>query len=168
MTGLRRIAQRIVMGLGFGRQSADTVEANGTPTVQAVLVNGEVRDGMPFMQHYGLCSRPVPGADLVTVFQAGDRMRGVVIASNDQRCRPKALQPGEVCLYHRSGSMILLAQDGSISIAPSNGKLSIGADVTVDGTIVATGEVTGNGVALSSHDHTGVQTGSGTSGPPQK
>ena len=42
----------------------------------------------------------------------------------------------------------------------------IGAQ-TNDSTIVATGEVTGNGKELSTHKHTGVTTGGGVSGPPQ-
>lgn len=38
--------------------------------------------------------------------------------------------------------------------------------VTAKDTVTATGEVTGKGVELSTHKHTGVQTGGGTSGPP--
>lgn len=53
--------------------------------------------------------------------------------------------------------------------APSNeidGPLHVTGIVTTDQSITATGEVTGNGIHLSTHEHSGVQTGSGTSGPP--
>lgn len=41
-----------------------------------------------------------------------------------------------------------------------------GGDATFGGTITATGEVTGAGIPLSVHKHTGVQTGSGDTGEP--
>lgn len=44
--------------------------------------------------------------------------------------------------------------------------VAVEGNMTVTGSVVAQGEVTGNGVALSTHVHSGVQSGSGTSGPP--
>jgi len=44
--------------------------------------------------------------------------------------------------------------------------VSGGAGAAVDGTITATGEVTGNGKALSTHTHGGVQGGGGHTAPP--
>jgi hypothetical protein len=41
-----------------------------------------------------------------------------------------------------------------------------GGDITATGSITAEGEVTGNDIPLSTHKHTGVTTGGGTSGPP--
>ena len=67
---------------------------------------------------------------------------------------------------------ISINADGSLSInstvattitAPT---VTINGNVIVNGTIEATGEITGNGIPLSTHKHTGVQTGSGTSGNP--
>ena len=110
---LMRTARRVMMALGIGRQTADTNEASNTPTVQVALAAGELRSDVPIMQEYGLVSRPVPGSDLLVAFIGGDRTRGVVIATGDQRGRPKDLQPGEVCLFHPStGSRIWLKEDG--------------------------------------------------------
>lgn len=48
-----------------------------------------------------------------------------------------------------------------------DGAVHVTGAQTNDSTITATGEVTGNGKALSTHKHTGVTTGGGVSGPPQ-
>lgn len=61
--------------------------------------------------------------------------------------------------------------DGNIELKPAEtvtitGKLHVTDEATFDATVTADGEVTGNGVALSTHTHSGVQTGSGDTGPP--
>lgn len=48
-----------------------------------------------------------------------------------------------------------------------DGAVHVTGAQTNDSTIVANGEVTGNGKQLSTHKHTGVTTGGGVSGPPQ-
>ncbi len=163
---LLRVARRVAMALGIGRQTADTDESQTTATVQVALPGGELRSDVPLVQLYGYASRPVPGSDLIVVFQGGDRSRGVAIASGDQRGRPTDLQPGEVCLYHpRTGSRIWMKADGSILIAPQNGKTALTGDLTVSGAVTGN-EVIAQGVKLSSHPHDGVQPGSGQSGKP--
>ena len=60
---------------------------------------------------------------------------------------------------------------GGISASPmpgipgSNGKIVAEADIETTGEIKAA-EVIVGGVPMKTHKHTGVQTGSGTSGPP--
>jgi phage baseplate assembly protein gpV len=49
-------------------------------------------------------------------------------------------------------------------VAP--GGLNIKGNVNITGTATATGEVEGNGIKLSTHEHSGVTAGGGTSGPP--
>ncbi|WP_308721015.1 phage baseplate assembly protein [Komagataeibacter xylinus] len=162
-----RTARRVMMAVGIGRQTADTNEQVNTPTLQAALAAGELRSDLPMVQEYGLASRPVPGSDVVVVFLGGDRTRGVVVATGDQRGRPKDLQPGEVCLYHPStGSRIWLKADGSIAIVPANGKTALTGDLTATGTITGN-EVVAQGIKLSTHPHSGVTPGSGKSGAPE-
>lgn len=48
----------------------------------------------------------------------------------------------------------------------TTGTLQQDGAVTANSTITAAGEVKGKGIPLSTHKHTGVQTGGGTSGPP--
>ena len=60
--------------------------------------------------------------------------------------------------------------DGNLVITGAtnviNGDTTINGNLVINGTITATGEITGNSIPLSTHKHTGVQTGSGTSGTP--
>jgi len=162
---LTRTARRVMMALGVGRQTADTNETPNTPTVQVALAADELRSDVPIMQEYGLASRPVPGADLLVAFIGGDRTRGVVVATGDQRGRPRDLQPGEVCLFHPStGSRIWLKADGSIALVPANGKTAATGDLTVIGTITGN-EVVAQGVKLTNHAHSNGNDGADT-GPP--
>ncbi len=153
------------MALGVGRQTADTDESKGTATVQVTLPHGELRSDVPIVQHFGLASRPIAGSDVIVVFQAGDRTRGVAMATGHQPSRPKDLQPGEVCLFHpQTGSRIWLKADGSILLGPANGKVLLDGALTTTGTITAP-EVVVNGVAHSSHEHTNGNDGQNTGGP---
>jgi phage baseplate assembly protein gpV len=56
-----------------------------------------------------------------------------------------------------------VAIDGDVSIT---GTTTADGDVSITGKATATGEVQGNGIKLSTHTHSGVTTGGGTSGPP--
>lgn len=61
-------------------------------------------------------------------------------------------------------TVIHLNDDGTVDISGST--IAITGNVTVSGTITASGEITGNSIPLSTHKHTGVTAGSGTSGTP--
>ena len=84
-----RMGRRISMALGLGRSTANTDEAASTHTVQVALAGGELRSDVPLLQQVGFHSRPLPGADVVVLFQAGDRSRGVAVATGDQRSYPR-------------------------------------------------------------------------------
>lgn len=65
------------------------------------------------------------------------------------------------------------ALDGSVKIAMGPAGVKITAtlvhmtgDLMVDGAITSTGNMTGGGKSLDTHIHSGVQTGSGDTGPP--
>lgn len=66
-------------------------------------------------------------------------------------------------------SYVELSADGKIKLV-SPSEIDINGNLKVTGTISATGEVTANSattpIPLSTHKHTGVTTGGGTSGPP--
>ncbi|GBR06433.1 phage baseplate assembly protein [Asaia siamensis] len=159
---LERMGRSLANMTGIGRITSDTNQDPATPTVQVALPGSNLRSDLPLLEQYGFASRPVPGSDAVVVFQGGDRSRGVVVATGDQRNRPADLQPGDVCLYHpRTKSRIWLKADGSIELSPANGK------VTMAGTLTVTEDVVANGVSLVNHLHTGVQKGSDQSGPPK-
>jgi hypothetical protein len=73
-----------------------------------------------------------------------------------------------------AAGMTINAASGALTVEDSNGNtlVSSGAGWTmtgnlkVNGTIIATGNVTGGSIDLETHTHTGVTTGSGNTGPP--
>ena len=71
-------------------------------------------------------------------------------------------------------AVILTSTDGATKISVKSGVVEITApsvvingDLTVSGSITADGDVIGAGISLSTHTHSGVQTGSGSTGVPQ-
>ena len=64
-----------------------------------------------------------------------------------------------------STKTVTINAPNGLTIAASGG-ITITGDVAVTGKITASGEIEGNNVHLSTHTHTGVTTGGGTSGAP--
>lgn len=64
-----------------------------------------------------------------------------------------------------NGDGIRIVSPGTVRIEANAAEIACG--LKVDGPITATGDVTGNGISLDNHTHTGVQTGSGSTGKPQ-
>lgn len=62
---------------------------------------------------------------------------------------------------------VSVGADGNIKLVVAGGKhVAVTGNLTVSGTIVAQGEVTGNSIPLSTHVHSGVTPGGGSTGPP--
>ena len=174
MSGLlERLGRRVAMALGVGRLTANTDETKSTPTVQVALAGGELQSDVPLLQQVGLHSRPLPGSDVVVLFQAGDRSRGVAIATGDQRAYPRDLEPGDVCLHHvKTGSRVWLKADGSIAISAEGALVFTGSGATFNcpisctADVVVQGDVQASGISLLKHKHP-VQTAPGTTGAPE-
>lgn len=133
----------------------------GNDKVQAKVLDGEVLDNLARVEPYGFSYHPQPGSQSYLLFPSGDRSYGVAIMVGDKRYQMD-LQSGEVSLHDDIGHSITLMRGG---IAVAGG----GHDVTVTGapTVVVTGgDVVADGVSLKNHVHSGVQPGSGLSGPP--
>ena len=67
------------------------------------------------------------------------------------------VQPGEIGIFLASGVYFHLTQAG----------LFLGGNLTVNGSVAATGDVVASGVSLQQHLHSQVQTGNSLSGPPR-
>lgn len=78
-------------------------------------------------QHYGFCSRPLPGAHGILLKAGLNDM--VVVATEDNRYRV-ALEEGEVALYDNYGSKVHLKNGGDIEISCS-GKVTINGNFEV-------------------------------------
>lgn len=154
---IKPLEQRVLGIVGHGRVKRVNDDA-AVQEVQAEFLDGETRDGMPRMQPYGLTSVPDDDAEVVAIFRAGDRGDGYVISIDDGRYRIK-LSKGEVALYDKVGSTIILKANGNIELTPASGK------VVVVGDLEASGEVKAGAIPLSSHVHISAGSGSPTGGP---
>lgn len=170
--------QRRVMLL-VGRAVIRAVDdAGGLQELQAELLRGEVRGRLERFGALGLTAVPLPGAEGVLLFMGGNRDHGVVVAVEDRRHRPSGLAAGETALYHAggNGTVILLGQDGSITLKPSGGKVRVEGNLEIAGDLAATGDVldqsAGAGLSMATmrlrynlHVHPDPQ--GGTTSPPQ-
>ena len=118
-------------------------------------------------------SQPMTG-DAIVIIPAGDRGQQIVLASLDQTNKPKAV-PGEKRIYSRKPNHDLaielwLKADGDAVMTNGLGSFRMLADgsVNINGVVITkTGVVTlPNGVALNTHIHGGVTTGTGVTGVP--
>lgn len=82
------------------------------------------------------------------------------ISTTDLQIRNDA---GSTFISIDAAGNINLTSPGGINI---DGPATFTGDVMVTGKVTATGEVEGNGIMLSTHTHSGVTSGGGTSGPP--
>lgn len=166
--------QRRVM-LMFGRGIVETVKDDGSfQKMQLSVFDGEVREGIEKMQHYGFSSRPKPGSDALIAFMSGNRDHGVVIATEDTRVRVKNLKDGEVVIYTDEGDSIFFKRGKIIKITAQT-KLEIDTpELTVTGKITAQGVIEGSevqtaaGIKLGTHKHpyTDTPVGPSTTQPP--
>lgn len=127
-------------------------------------------------------SRPLPGD--VPLFHRLEQIgKKAVIGFIDPK-NETAVNGGEYKVYSRDSgggivSFIHLKNDGSISISvsgnvfelSSDGNLTAPANVDISGDLIVGGEITCTdavigGIRFSTHRHGGVETGTGTSGPP--
>ena len=167
---------------------------NDSPALQRVQVQlmafpqpdgsmaAELISDIEVMAHYGFTSVPFAGAEAAYLSVGGVRAHGLVIATDDRRYRPTALEPGESKHYDDQGQFIYISRAGiiisgaglpmTITDTPS---LTVNAAtevvlntplLQVNGQIVATGNVTAGSVDLEGHVHSGVQPGSGSTSTP--
>lgn len=182
MTGLERTLRRLlepherrITSLVSRAVVTLVDEAQGLQRIQFRGRQGEPRGPVEHFQPYGLAFRPLLGAEAIVLKLAGF---SVVIAVSDRRHRPRDLAPGEVCLHDDHGSRVWIQRDGNIRIrgsamvtveAPS---AEITGDLTVGGSITASGDVSDTAgsmaamrAAYNPHTHE-VTSAPGTTGTP--
>ncbi len=105
-----------------------TVQPEGVLSGWLPVISAWVGNG------WGLTCPPLPGDQVVLIWQEGDAEQGVVIGRLWSRTAPPPdAPPGEFWLVHNSGSFLKLHNDGSIeSQAPNwthTGNLHVSGDV---------------------------------------
>lgn len=161
---------RLMLGRAIVRLVDDAKLAQ---ELQVDLLEDESQDGVEHLQSYGLAFHPHPDAEAVVACAGGLRSHAIVIAVADRRYRLKNLQQGEVALYDDLGNLVKLGRTkieitavSAVDLTAPDG-FTINADVTLNGKLDATGDVTAAGISLINHTHSGVDPGSGNTGAPQ-
>ncbi len=85
--------------------------------LQLGVLAGEAVDDVERFQEYGFTSNPPAGAEAVALFPGGDRSRGMVVATDDRRYRPRDWELGESGLYNGpAGTLLKLANNGDVFV----------------------------------------------------
>ncbi len=117
---IRPLANKVLNTIARGVvQLAD--DGKKLQILQLGVLAGETIDGAEHHQPYGFSSVPLAGAEAVVVFPNGDRSHPLVIATSDRRHRPTGGEPGEVTMYHHSGSKVIMLEGGNIEVQPGPG-----------------------------------------------
>jgi len=91
------------------------------------LVQVGVPETVPDAEHfqpYGFTSVPLPGAEGVALFPAGNRAHPLVLVVADRRYRPTGGAPGQVALHNHVGTLVLLLPDGTVEVRSDSGAAS--------------------------------------------
>lgn len=163
-----------------------TVDDSGPQqTVTVQMQYGQIRSDVPVWHMFGFSSHvPLDGA-VVQLFQNGADPSDLVAVppANPAGCRMGGIKSGESVQYDSAGQKVYLKDGKIVAIdALQEMRVAVGGktilDVTADGvaitgklvvsdTIVADGDVTGKGISLAGHTHSGVKAGTDSSGKPQ-
>lgn len=174
----RRIGNLFARGVVSSSNAAPKMQ-----TLQLRLLAGEQKDDVEHFEPFGLTSRPLAGAEHVSLFFDGDRSHGVTIVVADRRYRLTGLAEGEAALHDAYGNKAHFKKDGTLDVVATtqvqitsplvtvSGDLQVAGSITAGTTVTApsvigTTNVTFGGKSGISHTHSGVQTGAGTSGAP--
>lgn len=186
----RRIGNLVARGAVASVNSASKMQ-----TVQLRLLAGETKDGVEHFEPFGFTSKPLTGAEHITVFLDGDRSHGVTIVVADRRYRLIGLQDGEAALHDAYGNHAWFKKDGTLDVVASTkvqitspmvtmsgnlqvtGNITSGGDINSGGNMTAVGTITAPNVVGTTnvsfggksgiaHTHSGVQTGFGNTGAP--
>ena len=109
------LRNKIFLLLGRGVVKALKTD-QGTQLIQVVGLDGETISDIERMEEYGFTASPSTDSEAVIGFLNGNREQGLVLCINDRRYRPKDLKSGEVCVYDKNGSKILLDENGNIKV----------------------------------------------------
>lgn len=112
---------------------------------QIEALDSEVRNGIPVFQPYGFASNPdasdgdSPEALVVNI---GGRPDGAVIVQiTDRRYRARNLQPGEVAMYDKTGSIFTFQTNGDVVLSTGSGEFKINDNVTITGDLRVNGGI---------------------------
>jgi len=157
-------------------------DSGAMQTVDVQTHDGMIRSGIEVYQPFGMATGPIAAGSVVNLLAMGaDPGDLVALPAITPGLRFGGLSPGEVVLYDATGDRVALRQGGivdvlaatqvnlvvgGVSIAMTAAGITITGNVTLNGSLTATGDVVAADVSLVNHLTSGVYGGSDESGPP--
>ncbi len=117
-------AQRRLQNMILRGTVALSVATGKMQVLQLNGLAGETLGGIEHFEPFGFTSRPLAGAEHLTVFIDGDRSHGITIVVADRRVRPQDLEEGDVAVHDGRGQRIQFT-DGGIVIDCAGKPLSL-------------------------------------------
>jgi phage gp45-like len=159
----RRVGNLVARGKVLAANSASKMQ-----TLQVALLAGETKDTVEHFEPFGFTSKPLAGAEHVTLFLDGDRSHGVTVVVADRRYRLQGLQDGEVALSNAFGHKVVLGEDfmelsHPVEIRLNTPMVKVSQDMHVAGTLTADVDVISGDKSGKTHTH---PTGGGNTGTP--
>ena len=187
MIGLRNL-----FGIGSVTLTDDTGDMQMLQVTERTAGHGiadRIMDKVRRVAEFGFASVPPIGSEALVARRNGERAQSMVVGTNHRASRPRNLQPGDTCLYDVRGAKVQLTEKGLLidcaglpavvqncptvtvkatekilfdaPLTECTGNFKADALLTGDGTPIELGALRD---AYNAHKHTGVSTGSGTSG----
>lgn len=130
--------------------------------VRAEALTNDARDDVERWQDYGFAAQPVDGEGLI--LHAGGHT--IVLRMDRINDRPQ-LQAGEVCVWHKDGAYVKLKAGRVVEVEGDEIVLRASTSITLDApvTTVPQPSLVLGGKQIAGHDHGGVSTGGGVTGP---
>jgi phage gp45-like len=115
-----RLYRRIMMAVA-PVQIATTDDTGPILKAQIQVHNSpETIDNVGIQNIYGIHSRPPPGTDATALFIAGQRSNPIIVATGEQKSRPRQYKPGEVGIYTDEGDNLKFNRDKAVALTAGN------------------------------------------------
>lgn len=105
----RRLQNLVARGTVALSQAGKMMQA-----LQVKLLAGETLDQVEHFEPYGFTSRPLGGAEVLTLSVDGDRSHTIVVVAADRRYRMTGFEEGEVAIHDDQGQSVHLTREGIV------------------------------------------------------
>lgn len=162
MSDMAKLFQPYAQRIGNMIARGKVLVINSTSKMQSLqigLLAGERKDRVEHFEPFGFTSKPLAGAEHVTLFLDGDRSHGITVVVADRRYRLTTLVDGEAALHDAFGNKVHLKADGTLEVMASasvqinSPQVTITGNLQVNGTITGATDVVGGGKSLKGHTH---------------
>jgi len=132
--------------------------------MQLLALAGEVLADVERYQQFGFTSVPLPGAEAIVAFIAGDREHGIVLGVEDRRYRPTGLTNGQACFYDILSKIKLTADGKALHDVPVKTEIK-SAEVVLGAGVVLEKILNGETFQVTYNSHTHLSFGVPTTSP---